>query len=90
MCVSDFITRWLEVSPAQCNSENHASDDHCSVLYLKDWHFVKVSMQTSLLNFIPLSIFSPLINLFNMNYKRVLIMISHHFWYYWYHFKNET
>lgn len=47
MSVSDFIGRWLEGSPAQCNTENYTSNGQCSVLYLKDWHFVKVSVQDS-------------------------------------------
>lgn len=41
MRVSDFIMRWLERYPVQPNTENQTSNDHCSVLYLKDWHFVK-------------------------------------------------
>ncbi|KAK4257042.1 hypothetical protein QN277_006686 [Acacia crassicarpa] len=41
MRVSDFISRWLEGSPVQPNTENHDSNGHGSVLYLKDWHFVK-------------------------------------------------
>lgn len=44
MLVSDFIGRCFQVedSAVQCNNENDKSDGQSvSVLYLKDWHFVK-------------------------------------------------
>lgn len=47
MLVSDFIGRCLQIegSAVQCNDEIGPSNSHSvSVPYLKDWHFVKVSI----------------------------------------------
>ncbi|KAJ4962093.1 hypothetical protein NE237_022003 [Protea cynaroides] len=38
MSVSDFISHWLEVSSKDCT---YASGNGQTLLYLKDWHFVK-------------------------------------------------
>lgn len=66
MQVSDFIRCWLEGSPVQSNVDNHNSD-HGSVLYLKDWHFVKVILHSS---------FSPLINDNDLVKKKKRLLIN--------------
>lgn len=50
MSVSEFIEHWIDSS-----SSDHGGADGKPLLYLKDWHFVKVRF---LLNFIPLFFFS--------------------------------
>ncbi|KAI4336191.1 hypothetical protein L6164_014747 [Bauhinia variegata] len=40
MSVSEFIEHWLSNSASQCSNETQTRNDQ-SVLYLKDWHFVK-------------------------------------------------
>ena len=41
MSVSEFVDRWLQDSMQPSNGSDGVARDK-SVLYLKDWHFVKV------------------------------------------------
>lgn len=42
MSVSEFIDHWLGVSARNGDQNGNLSSDSHSLLYLKDWHFVKV------------------------------------------------
>ena len=42
MSVSEFIEKWVQLSSSRESICSEVSDDK-SLLYLKDWHFVKVS-----------------------------------------------
>ncbi|XP_059657918.1 arginine-specific demethylase JMJ20 [Cornus florida] len=41
MSVSEFIDHWLDLSSEECNNASTHKCDDKSLLYLKDWHFVK-------------------------------------------------
>ncbi|KAI3892941.1 hypothetical protein MKX03_037505 [Papaver bracteatum] len=41
MSVSDFIRNWVDLSSKECSSASSCEDSNESLLYLKDWHFVK-------------------------------------------------
>lgn len=45
MSVSEFIDHWRELSMREgCNKSSH-KEKQPSLLYLKDWHFVKVILE---------------------------------------------
>ncbi|KAG1347031.1 2-oxoglutarate and iron-dependent oxygenase JMJD4 [Cocos nucifera] len=41
MSVADFISHWLGLSVEKCTNDLNGSEKMGSLLYLKDWHFVK-------------------------------------------------
>lgn len=41
MSVADFISHWLGLSAEKCANDLNDSENTGSLLYLKDWHFVK-------------------------------------------------
>lgn len=42
MSVADFISDWLGLSAEKCANDLSGGEKMGSLLYLKDWHFVKV------------------------------------------------
>jgi len=42
MSVSEFIDHWLGFSAGNCGNDRSCNGSSQSLLYLKDWHFVKV------------------------------------------------
>lgn len=49
MSVSEFIGYWLEFSSGEFNDASPHEFDGKSLLYLKDWHFVKVRIRSKVL-----------------------------------------
>lgn len=49
MTVSEFIGYWLELSSNEFNDASTHDFDGKSLLYLKDWHFVKVRIRSEVL-----------------------------------------
>ena len=45
MSVSDFVKHWLENSTQENSDGANKEASGLSVLYLKDWHFVKVCVK---------------------------------------------
>ncbi|KAI3997703.1 hypothetical protein MKX01_040676, partial [Papaver californicum] len=41
MSVSDFVGNWVDFSSKECSNASSWEDSNESLLYLKDWHFVK-------------------------------------------------
>ncbi|MCL7041082.1 hypothetical protein MKW94_002666 [Papaver nudicaule] len=41
MSVSDFIGNWVDLFSKECGNASSCKDNDGSLLYLKDWHFVK-------------------------------------------------
>ena len=42
MTVKEYIDHWLGIADESCVSCLDSHKNSCSLLYLKDWHFVKV------------------------------------------------